>query len=86
VLVSIGVIVLRRTRPDLERSYKVPFMPVVPILGVLACVGLVATLPADTWIRLAVWLVIGLLIYFTYGRSNSTLQRERDRARAAGVS
>ena len=85
-LVCVGVIILRKKRPDLERPFKVPFMPVVPILGVLACVGLMATLPADTWIRLAVWLAIGLVIYFTYGRSNSTLQRERERARAAGVS
>ena len=59
-LVCVGVIILRHKRPDLDRPFKVPFMPVVPILGVLACVGLMATLPADTWLRLAVWLAIGL--------------------------
>jgi len=85
-LVCVGVIILRHKRPDLDRPFKVPFMPVVPLLGVAACVGLMATLPLDTWLRLAVWLAIGLAIYFTYGRSNSTLQRERERARAAGVS
>ena len=85
-LVCVGVIILRNKRPDLERPFKVPFMPVIPILGVVACVGLMATLPLDTWLRLAIWLAIGLAIYFTYGRSNSTLQRERERAREAGVS
>jgi APA family basic amino acid/polyamine antiporter len=76
VLVCGGVIVLRRTRPDLERPFKTPLVPLVPILGILSCLGLMATLPIDTWIRLAVWLVIGLVIYFGYGRAHSTLQRE----------
>ena len=86
VLVCAGVMILRKTRPDLERPFRTPLVPLVPILGMLACFGLMATLPADTWLRLAIWLAIGLVIYFTYGRSNSTLQRERERARAAGVS
>jgi APA family basic amino acid/polyamine antiporter len=74
VLVCGGVIVLRRTRPDLERPFRTPFVPWVPILGMLACFGLMATLPLDTWIRLAVWLVIGLVIYFGYGRHHSRLR------------
>ena len=49
-----------------------------PILGVLSCLGLMATLPGDTWLRLLVWLLIGLVIYFTYGRKHSVLQRERE--------
>ena len=52
VLVCAGVWILRKKRPDLERPFRMPFVPVVPILGILACLGLMATLPADTWIRL----------------------------------
>jgi APA family basic amino acid/polyamine antiporter len=76
VLVCGGVIVLRRTRPDLERPFRTPWVPLVPILGILSCLGLMATLPLDTWIRLAVWLVVGLTIYFGYGRSHSRLALE----------
>jgi APA family basic amino acid/polyamine antiporter len=75
-LVCIGVWILRRKRPELDRPFRTPLVPLVPILGVLSCMGLMATLPADTWLRLAVWLLIGLVIYFTYGRKHSHLQRE----------
>ena len=75
VLVSIGVIVLRRTRPDLERSYKVPLMPVVPILSVLACLWLMINLTAITWVRFLVWMAIGVVVYFAYGRRHSLVQR-----------
>jgi APA family basic amino acid/polyamine antiporter len=71
----VGVWILRSKRPDLDRPFKVPFMPVVPILGVLACVGLMATLPADTWLRLAIWMGLGLVIYFAYGKSHSALNK-----------
>ena len=73
VLVCGGVWMLRHTRPDLERPFKTPWVPVVPILGILTCLGLMATLPLDTWIRLLVWLVIGFAIYFGYGRKHSFL-------------
>jgi len=73
VLVCGGVWMLRHTRPDLERPFKTPWVPVVPILGILTCLGLMATLPLDTWIRLLVWLVIGFAIYFAYGRKHSFL-------------
>jgi APA family basic amino acid/polyamine antiporter len=76
VLVCIGVLVLRRTRPDLDRPFRTPWVPFVPIMGILCCAGLMATLPGDTWIRLIVWLVIGFVIYFGYGRRHSTLQQE----------
>ena len=75
VLVSIGVWVLRNKRPDLDRPFRTPLMPFVPIMGMLCCFGLMLTLPADTWIRLGVWLVIGLVIYFGYGKRHSRLQR-----------
>jgi APA family basic amino acid/polyamine antiporter len=78
VLVCIGVWILRRKRPDLDRPFRTPLVPLVPILGVLACGGLMATLPGDTWLRLLVWLLIGFVIYFTYGRKHSHLQRDRE--------
>jgi APA family basic amino acid/polyamine antiporter len=75
--------ILRKTRPDLERPFRTPLVPLVPILGMLACFGLMATLPADTWLRLFVWLLIGFVIYFGYGRKHSVLQQERNERRAA---
>jgi APA family basic amino acid/polyamine antiporter len=78
VLVCIGVMVLRKTRPDLDRPFRTPWVPFVPIMGVICCLGLMATLPGDTWIRLIVWLLIGLVIYFGYSRKHSVLQRQRE--------
>jgi APA family basic amino acid/polyamine antiporter len=78
VLVCIGVLILRKKRPYLDRPFRTPLVPFVPIMGILCCLGLMATLPADTWIRLIVWLLIGFVIYFGYGRKHSVLQRERD--------
>jgi len=73
VLVSAGVIVLRYKRPDLHRPFKTPLVPLVPILGVLTCLALMFSLPFDTWLRLLVWLAIGLVIYFVYGRTHSRI-------------
>jgi len=73
VIVSIGVIVLRRTRPDLPRPFKVPFSPVVPILSALASLYLMWVLPMDTWLRLIAWMAIGLVIYFVYSQKHSRL-------------
>ncbi len=75
-LVCAGVWILRHKRPELERPFRTPWMPFVPIMGILTCVGLMLTLPADTWIRLLVWLLIGFAVYFGYGRKHSVLQRE----------
>ena len=72
--------------PDLDRPFRTPWVPVVPILGVVFCVGLMATLPADTWIRLLVWLLIGFVIYFGYSRKHSRLQRELEGGGGAGSS
>jgi basic amino acid/polyamine antiporter, APA family len=71
VLVNIGVIVLRRTRPDMKRPFKVPLSPVLPIIGVLFCLVLLVSLPWETWVRFVVWLAIGLAIYFLYSRRHS---------------
>lgn len=76
VMVCVGVLVLRKTQPDAPRAFKTPFVPVVPILGILTCLLMMVSLPAGTWIRLAVWLLIGLAIYFGYGRHHSKLRQE----------
>jgi len=81
-LVCGGVLVLRYSRPDLRRPFKVPGFPVVPILGVIACLYLMSSLPAVTWFRLGIWMAIGLIIYFAYGYRNSHLNR-RTMAREA---
>ncbi len=74
VIVSAGVWVLRRKRPDLPRPFKTPWVPVVPILGILISGYLMRSLPLDTWLRLVVWLVFGLIIYVAYGRKHSRVQ------------
>ncbi|MGH7538508.1 MAG: amino acid permease [Gemmatimonadales bacterium] len=76
VLVCAGVWILRAKRPDLERPFRTPLVPFVPIMGILCCFGLMLTLPGDTWLRLLVWLIIGFAIYFGYSRRHSVLQRE----------
>src|ERR671915_1806672 len=76
VLVSIGVIVLRRTRPDLPRAFKVPGYPVVPILSAIACFLLMGFLTAGTWVRFFFWMAIGLVVYFAYSRTHSRLANE----------
>ncbi|MBA2455743.1 MAG: amino acid permease [Nocardioidaceae bacterium] len=79
IVVSAGVIILRRTRPDLERPFRVPAVPLVPILASLGCLYLMLNLPVETWLRFAVWMVIGFLVYFAYSRSHSRVGREGDR-------
>jgi APA family basic amino acid/polyamine antiporter len=71
VLVSAGVIVLRRTRPDLRRDFRAPWVPWLPIAAILACVWLMLNLTLLTWIRFVVWMVVGVVLYFAYGRSHS---------------
>ena len=80
------MIVLRRTRPDLERGFRVPFVPVFPIIGAVLAFYLMKYLERATWIRFGVWLVIGLVIYFAYGIRHSRLRRGRGREpRGAGL-
>lgn len=78
-LVALGVIVLRRTRPDLPRGFRAPMVPLVPILAVVSCLWLMINLTALTWLRFAVWMLAGVVIYFLYSRHHSVLgQRERE--------
>jgi APA family basic amino acid/polyamine antiporter len=81
IVVSIGVIVLRRTKPELKRSFRVPLVPLLPILAVISCGYLVISLPASTFISFFLWLALGVVVYFVYGRRNSNLARgARDKA------
>ena len=78
VMVSAGVIVLRRTRPDLKRGFRAPWVPVLPIVAIIACVWLMLNLTGLTWIRFSIWMAIGVVVYFLYSRRHSVLgQRER---------
>ncbi|WP_437919845.1 amino acid permease [Sphingobacterium sp. LRF_L2] len=74
-LVCIGILVLRKTNPEIERPFKTPFVPVIPILGVVVCILLMASLPIESWERLGVWLLIGLIIYFIYGKKHSKIRK-----------
>ncbi len=75
VIVCAGIWVLRVKRPELERPFRTPWVPVVPILGIIISLGLMASLPASTWLRLIIWLVIGMAIYTRYGSRRSKVQR-----------
>lgn len=77
VLVSAGVIVLRRTDPTRRRPFRVPWVPLTPLISIVACVYLMIQLPIVTWIRFGVWLAVGLVFYFGYGYRNSTLRRRK---------
>jgi APA family basic amino acid/polyamine antiporter len=74
-IVNVAVIWLRRTKPDMERGFRVPLVPVVPLIGAALCVYLMTKLPAETWFRFIVWLVLGAVIYALYGYRNSRLRR-----------
>lgn len=87
VLVSAGVVVLRRTRPDLPRGFRAPWVPALPITAVVACLWLMLNLSALTWIRFGVWMVVGIAIYVGYGRQHSVLaSREAQEKISAGAS
>jgi APA family basic amino acid/polyamine antiporter len=73
VLVSLGVIVLRRTRPELQRGFRTPLVPLVPVLAVLACLWLMLNLAVFTWVRFVIWMAVGVAVYFAYGVRKSTL-------------
>src|SRR5262249_21745301 len=80
VIVCAGVWIVRRRNPNLERPFKTPMVPLVPILGIVISAYLMANLPLATWIRLVVWLVLAMLIYFGYGRRHSRVQQAQSAA------
>jgi basic amino acid/polyamine antiporter, APA family len=84
VIVCAGVLVLRYRSPEIARPFRTPWVPVVPILGIVTCLGMMALLPKDTWIRLLVWLLLGLVLYFVYGRRRSRLGQEQAAASSQG--
>jgi APA family basic amino acid/polyamine antiporter len=83
VMVCLGVLIMRRTNPDAPRSFRTPWVPLVPILGIATCVLMMVSLPWETWLRLAVWLAIGLAIYFGYGKKNSKLRQQLEAGQPA---
>jgi APA family basic amino acid/polyamine antiporter len=76
VLVCIGIIVIRKTMPDIKRPFKTPMVPLVPILGILVCAAMMLGLPLITWMNMIAWMLIGLVIYFTYSKKNSVLRKK----------
>ena len=83
VVVSLGVIVLRRTRPDLQRGFRVPLSPFLPALSALVCIYLMLNLPGTTWVRFLVWMLVGFVVYFTYGARHSRLATDPNYSREA---
>ncbi|SMC00456.1 amino acid/polyamine/organocation transporter, APC superfamily (TC 2.A.3) [Hymenobacter roseosalivarius DSM 11622] len=80
VMVCLGVLIMRRQQPDAPRAFRTPWVPLVPILGILTCLVMMFSLPFDTWLRLIVWLAAGLVIYFLYGKKHSKLRIAREQA------
>jgi APA family basic amino acid/polyamine antiporter len=81
VIVCLGLIVLRKKEPDAPRAFRTPWVPFVPVLGALICLAQMAALPKDTWIRLIGWMLIGFVIYFSYGRKHSRIRMENHNRR-----
>jgi len=79
VLVCLGIIVLRKTDSAIPRPFRTPWVPVIPILGILVCTGLMYTLGPANWLRLVIWLIVGVLIYTGYGIKNSKLQKDTEK-------
>jgi APA family basic amino acid/polyamine antiporter len=78
-IVCAAVLIMRKTNPAAERPFRCPLVPLVPILGILMCLLLMFSLPTENWVRLLIWLVIGLVIYFGYSRSHSIIHKQLDR-------
>ncbi|MCA1188697.1 MULTISPECIES: amino acid permease [unclassified Saccharopolyspora] len=84
ILVSAGVIILRRSRPDLPRGFRAPLVPLVPILAIIACLWLMLNLTALTWVRFIVWMIAGVVVYFLYSRKHSRLGQQQREVAAGG--
>lgn len=76
VLVCIGVMVMRKKMPDAPRAFRTPLVPFVPVAGILVCLYLMYSLPQESWVRLVLWMALGVVVYFLYGKKNSKLNNE----------
>jgi APA family basic amino acid/polyamine antiporter len=85
IIVCIAVLVMRYIHPNAERPFRCPWVPVIPILGVLLCLGLMLSLPFGNWLRLLAWMVAGMFIYLLYGRHHSVMARQRLSEQAASA-
>jgi APA family basic amino acid/polyamine antiporter len=72
-LVCLGILIMRKKMPDAPRSFKVPLVPFVPIAGIVVCFYLMYALPGESWLRLLIWMALGVSLYFIYGKKNSKL-------------
>jgi len=79
VIVCTAVLIMRRTHPEADRPFRCPLVPLMPILGIAFCLLLMFSLPAENWLRLIIWLLLGFVIYFSYGRYHSVMARQRAR-------
>jgi APA family basic amino acid/polyamine antiporter len=86
VIVCAAVLIMRYRQPEIERPFRCPLVPLVPLLGIACCLLLMFSLPAENWFRLIVWLLLGIVIYFGYSKRHSVLARMRDRENQAGLS
>lgn len=76
IIICSSIMVLRRKRPDLERKFRTPFVPVVPLIGIGFSIYLIISLPEITWIRFGIWMIAGFLIYLLYGKRKSKLAKD----------
>jgi APA family basic amino acid/polyamine antiporter len=86
VIVCAAVLIMRYRQPEIERPFRCPLVPLVPLLGIACCLLLMFSLPAENWFRLIVWLLLGIVIYFGYSKRHSVLARMRDQENQAGLS
>lgn len=76
ILVCIGILLMRKTNPELVRPFKTPLVPLVPVLGIVVCTAMIIALDAFTLKAAIVWMIVGLIVYFTYSRKNSSLNKK----------
>jgi APA family basic amino acid/polyamine antiporter len=76
IIVCVSVLVLRKSRPEIHRPFRTPWVPTIPILGALFCFTQMVALPLDTWARLVIWMAIGFCIYFFYGIKHSKIRQK----------
>jgi APA family basic amino acid/polyamine antiporter len=85
VIVAAAVLIMRKTHPNAVRPFKVPLVPLIPILAIAFCLLLMFSLPSENWLRLFIWLALGFAIYFLYGRHHSVMTRRRAQEPSGGT-